>query len=104
MVLLRIAYGTLYLVLAGYLLSLLVRSSGAYWTWLDGWGVCGIELTASALCIAKGVVHRPGNRSALVLGLSLLSWAVGDLILTAQSIGGATAPPGRGRCPPTGGN
>ena len=90
--LLRIGYGGLYLVLAGYLVSLLVRSSGVYWTWLDGWVVCGIELTASALCIAKGVIHRPWNRSALVLGLGLVSWAIGDLILTTQSIGGADAP------------
>ena len=89
---LRIGYGGLYLVLAGYLVSLLVRSSGVYWTWLDGWVVCGIELTASALCIAKGVIHRPWNRSALVLGLGLVSWAIGDLILTTQSIGGADAP------------
>jgi hypothetical protein len=89
---LRATYALLALLLAGYLLSLLLRSDSQYWTWLDGWVVCGIELTASVLCIARGLVDRPGRHAALLLGLSLLSWSVGDVVLTIESLGGATPP------------
>ncbi len=85
-------YGLLLAVLAVYLLSLIVRATSDYWTWLDGWVVCGIELAASALCIARGCTRRLGRSATLVLGFSLLSWGVGDLVLTVQSIGGATPP------------
>ena len=86
------AFMLLSVLIVGYLLSLLVRGSGSYWTWLDGWVVCAIELVASALCIARGLLRRPGRAAALVLGLALLSWTVGDIVLTTQSIGGATPP------------
>jgi len=79
-------------VVACYCASLLLRPDGSYWTWLDGWVVCAVELIASGVCIARALVDRPGRLAALFLGLSLLSWAVGDCILTVQSIGGATPP------------
>jgi len=85
-------FGLLGLILVCYLLSLLLRPDDSYWTWLDGWVVCGIELVASATCIARGLSRRPGRVAALTLGFSLLAWAVGDVVLTTQSIGGATPP------------
>src|ERR1039458_2481692 len=85
-------FGLLGLILVAYLVSLLLRPSDSYWTWLDGWVVCGIELAASAACIARGLSRRPGRVAALTLGCSLLAWAVGDVVLTVQSIGGATPP------------
>ncbi len=91
-VFLRATYALLALLLAGYLVSLLLRSDDQSWTWLDGWMVCGIELIASGLCIAKGVVDRHGRLPALFLGFSLLSWSVGDVVLTIESLGGATPP------------
>ncbi len=72
--------------------SLLLRPAGSYWTWLDGWVVCAIEIAASGVCIARSFVRRPGRPAALLLGLSLLTWAIGDCVLTVQSIGGATPP------------
>ena len=72
--------------------SLLVRPIGSYWTWLDGWVICSIELIACGICIARAFVERQGRLAALFLGLSLLCWAIGDCILTVQSIGGATPP------------
>jgi len=86
------SFGLLGLVLVAYLVSLLVRPGDAYWTWLDGWVVCGVEFAGSILCITKGVVRRPGRTATLALGIGLLAWAVGDSVLTAQSIGGATPP------------
>jgi diguanylate cyclase (GGDEF)-like protein len=80
------------LVGLAYLGSLIAREADSYWTWLDGWVVCGLELVASGVCIGRAFVHRPGRLTALFLGLSLLSWTVGDIVLTIQSLGGAEPP------------
>ncbi len=85
-------FALLSLVVATYMVLVGVRGAGTYWTWLDGWGVCGLELAGSALCLTRALVRRPGQAPALFLGLSLLSWAVGDVVLTTQSIGGAVPP------------
>ena len=79
-------------IVAVYFISLLVRGPSSYWTWLDGWVVCGVELVASALCIARGLARSAGRVAAVVLGCSLLAWAIGDVVLTVESIGGATPP------------
>jgi len=75
-----------------YLVSLVVRRPDQQWTWLDGWGVAGFEVVAAALCVARGVTRRPGRSVPLLLGFGLLSWAVGDVVLTVESLGGATPP------------
>lgn len=85
-------YAFLGFVLAAFLLTLIVRRSDDGWLWLDGWVVCGVQLVACGLCIGRGVARRAGRASALVLGTSLLLWTIGDIILTAESIGGATPP------------
>jgi len=79
-------------VIAVYFLALLVRGPSTYWTWLDGWVICAVELTVGSLCVARGLVRRPGRMAAVILGVSLLCWALGDVVLTIQSIGGATPP------------
>jgi len=79
-------------VIAAYFVSILVRGTSSYWTWLDGWVVCAVEVIAGSLCVARGLVRRPGRLAAVFLGCSLLSWAIGDIVLTVQSIGGATPP------------
>jgi diguanylate cyclase (GGDEF)-like protein len=85
-------FGLLGLILVGYLVSLLLRPSDSYWTWLDGWVVCGIELVASAACIVRGLTRRLGQAASLTLGCSVLAWTLGDVVRTAQSIGGTTPP------------
>jgi diguanylate cyclase (GGDEF)-like protein len=75
-----------------YFVSLILREATSYWTWLDGWFVCGIELVASGLCISRAFVKRTGRMTAVFLGVSLLGWTLGDVVLTVQSIGGATPP------------
>lgn len=74
------SFGLLALILAGYLVSLLLRRTDQTWTWLDGWIVCGVELAGSALCLARTFVRRAGRAAALILGLSLLAWTVGDIV------------------------
>jgi diguanylate cyclase (GGDEF)-like protein len=59
---------------------------------VDGWAVAAFELAASGLCIARAVTRRRGRAFALALGLSLLMWSLGDVVLTIESLGGATAP------------
>ena len=80
------------ILLAGYLISLWARPDGQYVPWLDGWLVCGIELTASAMCLTRGFVEHRGRAAAFVLGAALLSWSLGDVVVAVQSLGGATPP------------
>ena len=84
--------GTLAAIIVVYLGTLVLRGPTAYWSWLDGWTVCAVELVASALCISRALVKRPGRIAALFLGTSLLMWAAGDIVLTVESLGGATPP------------
>src|SRR5580693_7648934 len=79
---LRATYGVLGTLLVGYFVSRLLRRDNQFWPWLDGWIVCGVEVVASALCLARGLLRRPGRAPALILGFSLLSWTVGDIVLT----------------------
>ena len=85
-------YGLMGALLAAYLVSLIVRHNGAYSVWIDGWGVCAVEIVASVLCIARGFSRRRGRAVPFVLGGALLSWALGDVALTIESLGGATPP------------
>jgi diguanylate cyclase (GGDEF)-like protein len=79
-------------LLIAYMVSLLIRSPNQQWSWLDGWSVAVFELVASFICIAKGLAKKPGRAVPLILGFSLLSWSIGDFLLTFESIGGKTAP------------
>ncbi|MFZ1062729.1 MAG: EAL domain-containing protein [Acidimicrobiales bacterium] len=86
------AYVLLVALLIAYIVSLLVRRSGQQWTWLDGWLVCAFELTASGLCLGRGLRHKSSRSVALPLGTGLLMWSLGDVVLTYESIGRATPP------------
>jgi diguanylate cyclase (GGDEF)-like protein len=76
------------LMVVGYVISLLLRSPNEHWTWLDGWVVCAIEGAASIICIVRGLDKNPGRIAPLALGLGLLSWTLGDVFLTIESLGG----------------
>jgi diguanylate cyclase (GGDEF)-like protein len=84
------AFCVLGVLVIAYLITLLVRTPGDSWTWLDGWVVCAIEGTASIICIIRGLDKSPGRIAPLALGLSLLSWTLGDVFLTIESLGGKT--------------
>jgi diguanylate cyclase (GGDEF)-like protein len=75
-------------LVAAYLVSWLFRTHSS--SPLDDWCVDGFEVVAAGLCIAKGVPRRPGRAMPLILGLALLSWATGDIVLAIESLGGAT--------------
>jgi diguanylate cyclase (GGDEF)-like protein len=82
------AFAVLGVLLVAYFISLLARGGGQ-WLWLDGWGITGFEFVASALCIYKGFAQRTTRAVPLILGFALLSWTLGDFVLTAESLGGA---------------
>ena len=86
------AYGLLGVLLIGYLISLIVRPPGDDSTWLDGWAMCAFELVACALAIGRGLVWRPGRAVCLTLGAAMGMWAIGDVALTYESLGGASPP------------
>jgi methyl-accepting chemotaxis protein len=79
-------------IAAGYVISLVVRSTGDTWTWLDGWGVAGFELLAALLVVLRALV-RPRDRTyGLTLGLGMCAWALGDFAMTFATLGGASPP------------
>ncbi|HTT86816.1 MAG TPA: EAL domain-containing protein, partial [Acidimicrobiales bacterium] len=85
-------FGVLGALLLAYLATLVARPAGSSWTWLDGWAVSGFEVVASGICIARGIVRKPGRVVALTMGLGIMAWSVGDVVLTAESLGGRTPP------------
>jgi diguanylate cyclase (GGDEF)-like protein len=79
-------------LLVGYLAFLIIQGPGGDSLLVSGWGAAVFELVAGALCLARGVSRRRGRAVALTLGLAIASWAMGDIVLTVESQGGATPP------------
>jgi hypothetical protein len=85
-------YAFMGVLLVGYLAHLTIGGPQGNSLLVSGWGAAFFELVAGALCLARGVRRRPGRAVALTLGLAITSWALGDVVLTAESLGGATPP------------
>jgi diguanylate cyclase len=83
-------YAVMAMLLVAYLVVLVVRPAGQVSHVFDGWGVDGFELVASVLCIVGGRRRRPGSAVPIVLGAGLACWSLGDVMLTIESLGGAT--------------
>jgi len=86
------SYAVLTVFLAGYLASLIIRQGDENWTWFDGWAVCGAEILASVLCLGRAVFWPRRRFVALALGIATLSWSIGDVVLTIESLGNASPP------------
>lgn len=84
-------YAGLGVVLVAYFVSLIVRGPNQSVAGLDGWGVAAFEVLVSGLCIWRAIGSRR-RAVPLMLGLGILSWSIGDAILTAESAGGRTPP------------
>lgn len=78
-------------LLAAYIASLLVRSHDDSWPWIDDWGVAAYEVILGLLLVARAFSGLPGRAVPLVLGSAVLTWAAGDVALTWESWGGASA-------------
>src|SRR5580658_7487906 len=85
-------------VAVAFLVSLILRRAGSYYTPVDGWGVDLFELAMCALCIRRYFdsswrSSQPAARSLpLVLGAACTLWALGDVAITMEQLGGATPP------------
>jgi len=77
-------YGLAGLLLAAYAVTLFVRPTGQSWSFVDNQLVDAFEVAVALACLARGVTRRPGRAPALVLGIGLLCWAVGDVIWSAD--------------------
>jgi len=86
------AFALLALLLVAYLVFLLARDSWHFSPWLDGWLVVGFEMIATGLCLARGWGRGRRRRVPLLLGAGCLSWTLGDLMLTLESLGGGSVP------------
>jgi diguanylate cyclase (GGDEF)-like protein len=84
------AFGAIAILLAAYLGYLIDQPGHQYTTWLDGWGVDAVEVLASVLCLSRVFGRRQARAVPLILGCALLCWALGDTVLTIESLGGAT--------------
>jgi PAS domain S-box-containing protein len=84
-----------FILVAAYLISLVVRSSGSYWAPIDGWGVDAFEIVVGALCFSRffdrnwRIMHSVARVFPLLFGVASLAWAFGDVALTVESLGGA---------------
>jgi diguanylate cyclase len=85
-------YGLLALCMIAYVASEFARRSGQSWPWLDNWGVAFFEIFLAGLCLLRAIVSRRRRMTVVLLGLGLLSWALGDLALAIESVGGANPP------------
>jgi diguanylate cyclase (GGDEF)-like protein len=79
-------------LLLSYFVSLIVRGPDQSVEFVDGWLVAAFEVVASALCISRAFGDRRRRAIPLTLGVGVLSWSIGDTLLTAQSAGGGSPP------------
>ena len=86
------------LLVVAFLISLVVRSAGSDYPPVDDWGTAGFELAMGGVCIWR-YLDRSWRSTAsvatafpLVLGVACVAWGLGDVALTIESLGGATAP------------
>jgi diguanylate cyclase (GGDEF)-like protein len=85
-------YGCLAAFVAFYVVWVVIRRNSAYSPVVDGWSLDVVEVLAAGMCIVRGLLWRPGRGVALTLGCAILAWALGDVALTIESIGGAEPP------------
>src|ERR1700751_3073951 len=86
-----ILFGSLGALLFAYLIYL-VSAKGGGSLLVNGWLISAMQIFVSGLCIARGVGSAGIRVVPLGLGCPTLSWAPGDVCLTAESVGGATPP------------
>jgi len=89
---LQTTYVLMGVLLAGYLAYLTIQGANSDAQLVNGWEPAVFELVAGALCLARAVTRRPGRAVALTLGLAIISWALGDLVLAVESQAGVTPP------------
>jgi hypothetical protein len=83
-------YALFGVILVAYAVSLIVRPSGHTTTLVDGWGVASFELLSSLLVLVRAAVSPKDRRFCLALGAGMCLWAIGDIAMTFETVGGAS--------------
>ncbi len=86
----RLAYAVLFLAAAAYTVWVIVRGRDHGLPAIDNWGVGGFEVVAALLCLSRVAARRKNRPAVIAMGLGLMAWAGGDLVLAAESVGGAS--------------
>ncbi len=82
------------ILLAAYVVTALLRSSGQVYPWLDRYGVAGFGFAAAAVCLWRAHTHALNRGAVTFLGLALVSWSTGELLASILALSGAeTATP-----------
>ena len=56
------------------------------------WAIDGFEVVVALLCLARALTGGPLRPVAIALGAGLLSWSLGDVLWSAETIGGGNPP------------
>jgi signal transduction histidine kinase len=89
-----IVFGAIGALLAAYLAWLLVRGPQALQLGVtNGWVGTGFRLAAGVVCLVFGLRQRRGSYVPLVFGVALIFTAIGNTILTLDSLHGPPPPP-----------
>jgi diguanylate cyclase len=79
-------------LIAAYTASLILRRTLNFNAAVDGWSVDAFEFVVAVWCLSRAFTRRPGRLVPLLFGMGLLSWCIGDIFITIESLGGATPP------------
>ena len=89
-----IVFGVMGALLAAYLGWLLVGGPPALQLHqINGWVGTAFRLAAGVICLVGGLRRRPGSPIPLVFGVALIFTAIGNAILTFDSLHGPPPPP-----------
>jgi len=92
----RRALGVGFVLVVAYLISLVAREAGSSSTLIDGWGVNVFEIAVGVVCCSRFLTgtwrshHSVARAFPLIFGIAAVSWALGDVALTLESLGGIT--------------
>jgi PAS domain S-box-containing protein len=79
-------------MLASYAGLMALRHSWQFSPLLDGWLIIAFQSTACALCVVSGIGMQKHRRVAFAMAAACVSWTIGDVAYTLESLGGASPP------------
>ena len=89
-----IVFGVMGGLLVAYVVWLVVRGPPALQLGVtNGWVGTGFRLAAAVVCLIFGLRQRPGSYVPLLFGVGLICTAIGNTILTLDSLHGPPPPP-----------
>ena len=87
-----VVYGAFGLFLTCFVVVLVVRPDGWFWTFFVNWVIEGFEVLVAVMCLVRAVVGGTVRPVALTLGLGLLAWSFGDVVFSVLTLGGGIPP------------